>query len=249
MKLYSMLCVGVIAALMVTAGGLYAQEGGKGQEKKGGQEKVDKKDGEKKEGDKKDEGKGGDERAMIIVQRYSYPLDTCPIKGEKLESKATEFLVNGHLVRTCCGNCKAKVQADPTATLKKVEDGVVAAQKAGYPMMVCAATGTKLDDKAVDYVYGTRLVRLANKDAVAAFEKDPKAAMAKLDDAYIKAQVATYPMKKCVISGHEFTMGPPVDKLYGTTLVRFCCNDCVPEFEKDASKHLKAIADARKPTK
>lgn len=233
-----------VVALIVTTGVTHARLDDKRGDK---HEKAD-----KPEKPEKKDAKGGsaEDKAIIQSQHWSYPLTTCPISGEKLEAKHVDFVVKGRLVRTCCDHCQADVMKDPTEAFKKIDAGVIAAEKAGYPLTVCAATGAKLDDKAVDYVWGTRLVRLANHDAIAAFEKDPKAAMAKIDEAYIKAQVATYPLKKCVVSNEALGgMGEPVDKLYGTTLVRFCCNSCVKSFEKDPDTYLKEIAEARKPAK
>jgi hypothetical protein len=194
--------------------------------------------------------KAQDDRAIIQAQRWSYPLATCPISGEKLGPKMSEFVVQGRLVRTCCNDCKAQVVADPSPMLKKIDAAVIAQQKADYPLATDPVTGAKLDDKAIDYVYGTRLVRLANKDSVAAFEKDPKSAMAKVDAAYIKAQTATYPLKTCVVSGEDLGgMGEAYDKLYGTRLVRFCCSSCTETFEKDSGTYLKKLDDAKKPAK
>lgn len=194
--------------------------------------------------------KAQDDRAIIQAQRWTYPLNTCPISGETLGPKMSEFVVQGHLVRTCCNDCKAQVLKDPAPLLKKLDAAVVAQQKPEYPLATCPITGAKLDDKAVDYVYGMRLVRLADKDAVAAFEKDPKSAMAKVDAAYVKAQTAAYPLKTCVVSGEELGgMGDAYDKLYGTRLVRFCCSSCTESFEKDPAPYLKKLDDAKKPAK
>lgn len=191
-----------------------------------------------------------DDKAVIQEQRWSYPLTTCPVSGEKLSAKPTEFVVDGHLVRTCCPDCKAEIVKDPKAALQKIDAAVIADQKPTYPLTTCPVTGQKLDDKAVDFVWGTRLVRLANNDAVAVFVKDPKAPMAKVDAAYVKAQTATYPLKTCVVSDEALGgMGEPYDKLYGTHLVRFCCSSCPETFEKDPAPYLKKIDDARKTSK
>src|SRR6185369_6303261 len=56
------------------------------------------------------------------------PASTTPGKD------AVDNVKDGHLVRTCCSKCTAKVDA---ATIKKVEDAVVAAQTKGYPMEAC----------------------------------------------------------------------------------------------------------------
>jgi hypothetical protein len=192
--------------------------------------------------------KAQDDRAIIQSQRWSYPLSTCPISGEKLGPKATEFVVQGRLVRTCCNDCKAQIVQDPSPLLKKLDAAVVAQQKADYPLATDPITGAKLDDKAIDHVYGMRLVRLADKESVAAFEKDPKTAMAKVDAAYVKAQTAAYPLKTCIVSGEELGgMGEAYDKLYGTRLVRFCCSSCTESFEKEPATYLKKLDDAKKP--
>lgn len=245
MKFIKILVPGAIAALVLTTSAVRAYNGANRAEEPQKHGKEDKKD------EKKDEkGPSKEDRAVIQSQRWSYPLNTCAVSGEKLEAKQVEFVVKGRLVRTCCDHCQAEVMKDPTEVFKKLDAAVIAAQKASYPLTTCAVTGNKLDDKAVDFVWGTRLVRLANRDAVAAFEKDTKAAMAKVDEAYVKAQVAAYPLKKCVVSGEALGgMGEPVDKLYGTTLVRFCCSSCVKSFEKDPDTYLKEIADAKKPAK
>jgi hypothetical protein len=239
MKLIKHILAASCAVLIVSAGVLQA-----GDEKRGGDEKR-RGDKPAEHTDKKDDA-GKDDRAIVNAQRWSYPLTTCPMSGEKLDDKAVSFVVNGRMVRTCCDDCKAKVMKDPVETLKKIDAAVITAQKANYPLTTCAASDAKLDDKAFDYVVGTRLVRLANREAIAPFERDPKAAMAKLDAAYIKAQKDSYPVKKCVVSGEDLgKMGEPVDKLYGNTLVRFCCASCVKGFEKDSGKYMKELADAR----
>ncbi|MBL8859619.1 MAG: hypothetical protein JNL28_14015 [Planctomycetes bacterium] len=246
MKYVKHLITAACAALIVTTGVLQAGDvkpGDKGQQG----EKHEKQDKDKKGDAKEAKGDKQDDRAIIHSQRWSYPLDTCPVSGEKLEAKPTEFVVNGRMVRTCCGDCKAQVMKDPSEVFKKLDAAVIAAQKSTYPMKTCAISGKELDDKAIDYVFGTRLVRLENREAVAMFMKDPAAAMAKVDEAYIKAQLASYPLKKCVVGGEELGgMGEPVNKLYGTTLVRFCCAGCIKSFEKEPTKYLKEIAEARK---
>ena len=63
---------------------------------------------------------------------------------------------------------------------------------------------------------------------------------------------AAYPLTTCVVSGDKLednTMGGPVDYFYKETgkpdrLVRFCCKDCVKDFEKEPAKFLKQIDEA-----
>jgi rRNA maturation protein Nop10 len=180
---------------------------------------------------------------VISSQKPSYPLDTCPISGEKLGKDAVDVAKDGRLVRVCCKKCVAKVDA---AMIKKVDDAVIAAQLRSYPMDTCPVSGEKLDDKAVNAVVGTRLVRACCSKCVTAMAKDSKAAMAKLDKAYIDAQLKTYTLKTCPVSGEELgKMGEPVNHLYGTTLVRFCCKDCVKDLEKDPAAILRKVAAAK----
>ncbi len=190
------------------------------------------------------------DEAVIRAQLPSYPLKACVVSGDELggDGPPIDYVVNGRLVRLCCKSCKKDVDKDPAAAFKKIDAAVIAAQKQTYPLTTDPVTGEKLGDKAVDYVYGTRLVRFANPDSIKPFEKDPQAAMAKVDKALIEAQRPTYPLKTCVVSGEALgeEMGEPIDYLYGTRLVRFCCKECPAKFEKDPAPYLKKLDPAAK---
>lgn len=60
-----------------------------------------------------------------------------------------------------------------------------------------------------------------------------------------------YPLSICVVSGDKLgQMGPPTVVNYKGTEVRFCCKDCMKDFEKDPDKYLKRLHDAeQKPSK
>jgi len=65
-----------------------------------------------------------------------------------------------------------------------------------------------------------------------------------------KAQ-ADYPLATCVVSGDKLDgdMGAPFDYIYKEDgkpdrLVRFCCKNCVKDFQQDPAKYLKMIDDA-----
>jgi YHS domain-containing protein len=57
------------------------------------------------------------DRTVAELQRF------CPVSGERLgsEGKPLQLAVDGKPVFVCCEDCKAKVLADPKATLAKVE--------------------------------------------------------------------------------------------------------------------------------
>ena len=186
---------------------------------------------------------------VIALQKPSYPLDTCPISHEKLGAmgEPVDMVVDGHLVRLCCPNCKKGVEKDKAAVLKKIDDAVIAQQSVGYPMTTCPVSGKKLESP-VDHVTGTRLVRFCCNDCVKKFDTDPavaSAAMAKLDAAWIASQKATYTVKTCPVSG-ETLDEKAVDHLYGTKLVRFCCPDCVKELDKKPEVVMGKLAELQK---
>ena len=185
---------------------------------------------------------------VVHVQKPSYPLKTCVISGEELKvGETVDYVAKDRLVRLCCNDCKTEFEKNPAAALKKIDDAVIAAQKPTYPLTTSPVSGNKLDDKAFDYVYGTRLVRLASKDEVAAFAKDPKSAMAKVDKALMDAQRPNYKLSTCIVSGKALdAKGEQVDALYGTTLVRFCCGNCAKKFQAEPDKFLADLNSAKK---
>ncbi|MFO0985580.1 MAG: hypothetical protein U1E76_28240 [Planctomycetota bacterium] len=117
------------------------------------------------------------DEAVIAAQKPTYPLDTCPLTGKKT---AVQFVVGDRLIQTCCKNCQAKAEKDPSAALQKIDEAVVAAQKDKYPLKTCVACDKPLGDGAVNCVVGTRLVRVCSDACVQAFEKNEAAGLKKL---------------------------------------------------------------------
>jgi hypothetical protein len=60
-----------------------------------------------------------------------YPLDTCVVSGEKLDSmgKPYVFVKNGQQVKLCCDGCLEDFNKDPDKYLKKI----AAKSEAGHP--------------------------------------------------------------------------------------------------------------------
>ena len=180
--------------------------------------------------------------AKVIAQQLpSYPLTTCPISKEPLEAGKSFSLVHeGRLVRLCCKDCVAGFKKDPAPILKSIDEAVVKAQSASYPLKTCPISGEELGGSMgapVDVVQGTRLVRLCCKSCTKGLAKDPGKAMAQIDAALITEQKKTYPLKTCLVSG-EAIKGEGVDHLYGTRLTRFCCEKCIASFDKEPAKYL-----------
>jgi hypothetical protein len=62
---------------------------------------------------------------------------------------------------------------------------------------------------------------------------------------------AGYPLTTCVVSGDKLggDMGDPVDYVYKQSgkpdrLIRFCCKDCIKDFEKDPAQYVKKLDEA-----
>lgn len=74
----------------------------------------------------------------------------------------------------------------------------------------------------------------------------------KTDAAWLAQARANYPLSVCSVSGDKLgdaKMGKAHDYVFKQDgkpdrLVRFCCSDCVKDFNKDPAKYLKIIDEA-----
>jgi len=182
-----------------------------------------------------------------------YPLDTCPVSGEKLGADGAPVIENidGREVRFCCADCVAKYKAKTGEYEKKLDAAIAGQQKPIYPLDTCVVSGEKLGGsmgEPVDYVYKNRLIRCCCKDCIGKFEKDPGKYLVALDKAAIEKQKAAYPLDTCVVSGEKLggAMGEPVDVVLNNRLFRFCCASCAEKVKKDPLKYTKILDDAKK---
>jgi YHS domain-containing protein len=62
------------------------------------------------------------DREVIARQRPTYPLDVCPVSGEKLGGMGdpADYVFRGELVRFCCAGCVGPFLKDPAAALAKI---------------------------------------------------------------------------------------------------------------------------------
>lgn len=177
-----------------------------------------------------------------------YPLDTCPITGQKLGSMGEPIVkkYDGREVRFCCAGCISKFEADLDASWKKVDEAIVEDQMRYYPVQTCVVSGEPLfengEDIANNVVYGNRLVRLCCKMCEREFKADPKKYIEKLDEAAAEAQRDEYPLDTCVVAGGKLgSMGDPVEMVIAGRLLRFCCAGCNPKAEADPMKYIEMI--------
>lgn len=59
--------------------------------------------------------------ATTPVLADEYPLKTCVVTGEKLDSDAYDYHYQGRLVRFCCKSCIEKFNKDPQKFLKAID--------------------------------------------------------------------------------------------------------------------------------
>ena len=186
---------------------------------------------------------------IIAKQLPSYPLTTCAVSGEELGSMGDtiDMVANGRLIRICCKGCAKSVKKDPAKLIAKIDAAVIAEQTKIYPFDKCVVSDEPLDanGKPKDVVYGTRLARFCCGGCAKAFKKNPDKFMAKVDEGLIKKQLASYPLKKCVVSGEELDSGAS-SFLYGTQLVRTCCKRCAKAFKKNPAKYVARLETKKK---
>jgi hypothetical protein len=192
-------------------------------------------------------GPAGDDAALIAAQKPCYPLTTCVVSGKPLGGGGmapVDIIYEGRLVSFCCSQCPAEFKKSPAEFLKKIDDAVIKAQSADYPLDTCPNSGKKLGADAKSFVVGTKLMKTCCGDCQKEVLANPAKALAKLDDAYIAKQEKTYPLTKCPMSDEPLG-DKPVKMLYGLQLVEFCCKDCVKDFNKEPKVALAKIAAAK----
>jgi len=174
-----------------------------------------------------------------------YTAGICPVSGEPLGSMGDPILYNheGRDVRFCCAGCTPRFKADPAQYLAKVDAELIEQQLEYYPLDTDLVSGEPLsDDDAIDVVFYNRLVRFADQRSAQKFFQNPSEHLAKLDEAVIAAQEDSYPVEKCVVSGHGLdAMGEPIQKVYANRLVQFCCAGCVDKFWAEPTKYLSML--------
>jgi YHS domain-containing protein len=126
------------------------------------------------------------DEAMVKDQLPRYPLDTCPVSGDKLGGdmgQPVNIIYNNRLVRLCCADCQKELTAKPAEFIKKLDAAVVAKQKAGYKLQTCPVSGEKLGGmgEPVDYVIANRLVRLCCSECIGKIQKDPMIYLQRVD--------------------------------------------------------------------
>ena len=190
----------------------------------------------------------GDE-AIIAAQTPLYPLTTCLVSDEPLGTmgETLDVVHEGRLVKLCCKGCVKQLAKNGVALMTKLDDAAIAAQKPDYPLDTCLVSGETFGGDMgdpIEMVHEGRYVKLCCEGCKKGLARDADALIAKLDEATMAAQRATYPLETCPVSGEALDDGA-LELLHGTTLVKLCCKGCVKRFHEDPTAALRAIAAAR----
>ena len=115
-----------------------------------------------------------------------------------------------------------------------------------YPLETCIVSGEKLGDmgEPVVLVEGDQEILLCCKSCKKDFEKDKKANLAKVDDAWKK--VKPYPLAGCIVSDEKLEPAKAVGLVVEGREFRFCCKSCLKDFKKDTAKFVKKFDEAAK---
>jgi len=127
------------------------------------------------------------DKLMIAQQLPYYPITTCVVNGEELDSKdaVVDFIYGNRLFRTCCNDCKTEFLEDPAKFIPELDEAIVKAQQPTYPLDYCVIGRGPLDGMGgPDHmIVGNRLIELCCAGCRPKILKDPLAAFAEIDKA------------------------------------------------------------------
>ena len=164
-----------------------------------------------------------------------FTLDVCVVSGEKLGSMGDPIIISheGREIRFCCAGCPPKFESDPATFLSKIDEMMIKQQQSVYPLETCVVSGEVLTSSAKEVIINNRLVKFCSPDCPDTFAKDAAMYMAKLDDAVIEKQMATYPFDKCIVSAEKLEEGRTTKIVIANRLMKFCCTMCIDEVRND----------------
>lgn len=139
-----------------------------------------------------------------------------------------------------------------SAALAALTFGALAADKAfklktrPYPLGTCVVTDEKLGSMGDAFVMveGNQEIQLCCKSCKKDFEKDKKAALAKIDAAW--KQVKPYPLSGCIVSDEKLDPEKAVGAVVEGREFHFCCKGCLKDFKKDTAKFIQKFDAAAK---
>lgn len=181
------------------------------------------------------------EKSSGMLTGSAYPLDYCLVTGDKLgeEGPAVLFNYQGRDIRFCCTDCIDKFKAEPEKYIAKLDQAIIDQQAAGYPATTCPISEESLDSMGGTtwVVVGNTLVGLCCGGCEADVRAEPQKYIDWVNALTIEKQKPGYTSTLCPVEHNKLgTAG--VDYVYAGKLIRFCCEDCIKEFEKNPQKYL-----------
>jgi len=180
-----------------------------------------------------------------VVQKPAlYPDNLCIVSDEPIEADIVTVTVGGETFKTCCKKCAAKVEKDPAKYAAKLAEKQKAAQLANYPLKTCVVSKEELGSmgEPVQVMLEGTLVQLCCKSCTKKAMAKPAETAQKVKDAAYAAQQKTA-NTTCPVGGEKLE-DKVVEVMFGTKLVRFCCEKCAAKFEQDPAKHEGKLAPA-----
>ena len=120
--------------------------------------------------------------APVAAAGSPYPLDTCPVSGEKLGKDAVTVVLSGMSdksldgtqVRFCCPKCEKAFKSEPEKYVGTMNEAIIKAAPA-YPLKTCLMMpDEKLEADAKTVVYQNRVYKFCCGKCVGKFKKDPQ---------------------------------------------------------------------------
>ncbi len=118
--------------------------------------------------------------AIIAQQSPNYPLSNCPISGKKLGKmgKPKNLILEGQLVKLCCGGCAKKAKAKSKTILAMIHKEAYLKQIKGHENgkgMTCVVSHKPADRKGTAklIMHGNTLVAVCCKNCLKKFMADP----------------------------------------------------------------------------
>ena len=182
-----------------------------------------------------------------------YPLATCPVSDGPVGAGADAVVrvIDGREVRFCCEMCVVRFEADKAKYWAKIDAQIIAQQAPLYPLTQCVVVPDDAlihdgVDLGFNYVYGNRLARFCCKGCTDDFNKEPAKYLQAIDAAAMEQQRKDYPLKTCVVGGHELGgMGEPYEVVIGGRLIRLCCDGCVAKLRASPAHYIAMVDEAR----
>ncbi len=183
--------------------------------------------------------------AAIVQKPALYPDNLCIVSDEPLGEDAVSKTIEGQTYKACCKKCLAKVEKDPAKFGAKLAEKQKAVQLANYPLKTCTISKEELGSmgEPVQLMLEGTLVQLCCKSCTKkAMAKPAEMAQMIKDAAYAAQQKSAN--TSCPVGGEKLE-DTVVEVMFGTKLVRFCCEKCVAKFEQDPAKYADKLVPAK----